>query len=119
MEINRLENMIKTLQNDLKTKADKTDHERLRYEVDGKQDAAQFRAELRRTDGTLEGHNHQIHDCVLKAQETTREHEQLKQFVELLQKSINSLRNAQATTPPPQSNSGVDEAVMRQIIDRI
>ena len=75
LEISRLENMIKTLQNDMKNKAGKTEFERLRYEVDGKQDSAQFRSEMRRIDTTVEGHNHQIHDCVLKGQENSREHE--------------------------------------------
>lgn len=85
----------------MKNKAGKTEFERLRYEVDGKQDSAQFRSEMRRLDTTVEGHNHQIHDCVLKGQENSREHEQLKQFVELLQKSLNALRSSQQAAPQP------------------
>lgn len=101
----------------MKFKANQSDFDSLRDALNLKADKSQVNKEINRLDALIEELRQGMSGFLDKQNATKKEVDRLSQFVEMLSKTMNTLRNQ--PTPQPVQNSGVDEQVIREILQRL
>lgn len=105
------------MQSELKFKANQSDFESLREALLTKADKSLVKKDFDRVDGLIEELRQNMSSFLDKNKAMGKEVDRLGQFVEMLSKTINNLRNQ--PTPQPVHQSGVDESVIRDILARL
>ena len=103
----------------MQTKLNSTDLEPIKRMIEDKTDIDHFRKEISRLDQLIEQMRQNMVNVTDKTDTNGREVERLSQFVDMLSKSVNSLRTQHQQPVQQVQQSGVDEGMVREIIERL
>lgn len=109
-EVSKLNEQLQALKNDLSLKLDISEFETFRRDLKIN--------ELDRINRIIEELRQQGFIVQKNQEDLKKDFDQLSQFVDMLQKTINSLRNQPSPSAPVQQ-SNIDENLIRQMLDRI
>ena len=117
IDLSQVQMVIAKLQSELKFKANQSDVDSLKDAVGTKADKSQMKKEINRLDALIEQMRQEMSGFNDKNSAMSKEIDRIGQFVEMLSKTMQSIRNQPTAAPVQQS--GVDEGVIRDILNRL
>ena len=117
IDLSQVQMVIAKLQSELKFKANQSDVDSLKDAVGTKAYKSQMKKEINRLDALIEQMRHEMSGFNDKNSAMSKEIDRIGQFVEMLSKTMQTIRNQPTAAPVQQS--GVDEGVIRDILNRL